>query len=187
MTRTKRKRVTQWWRRSIVCPKSGHIAVRVSFRLNSVVANTPPGSRSYFQSGSSESTMNDDTVKRVTRNGGCRLCLAPDTECVPIFATAAADKEPLSNKIFSCVNIKVNWRCHAIGVWMLFFFLVCSWPSIFLVSPRLRLGFFSSVLGISIASVEWSSGHFHFRRLFSSLIGFPVRFSSHPLNFPLIR
>lgn len=52
--------------------------------------------------------MNDDVLRKAIRSGGCRLCLAPDTECVPIFATAAADKEPLSNKILSCVNIKVS-------------------------------------------------------------------------------
>lgn len=52
--------------------------------------------------------MSDDIMNRIARNGGCRLCLAPDTECVPIFATAAADKEPLSNKILSCVSIKVS-------------------------------------------------------------------------------
>lgn len=38
----------------------------------------------------------------------CRLCLAPETECVPIFTTSAADKEPLSNKILTCVSIKVS-------------------------------------------------------------------------------
>lgn len=52
--------------------------------------------------------MSDDALRRAIRGGGCRLCLAPDSECVPIFATAAADKEPLSNKIFACVNIKVS-------------------------------------------------------------------------------
>lgn len=52
--------------------------------------------------------MTDDTLKKIARSGGCRLCLAPDSECVPIFATAAADKEPLSNKILSCVSIKVS-------------------------------------------------------------------------------
>lgn len=52
--------------------------------------------------------MNDEALKRIARSGGCRLCLAPDSECVPIFATAAADKEPLSNKILSCVSIKVS-------------------------------------------------------------------------------
>lgn len=52
--------------------------------------------------------MTDDVLKRIARSGGCRLCLAPDSECVPIFATAAADKEPLSNKILSCVSIKVS-------------------------------------------------------------------------------
>ncbi|XP_055304076.1 zinc finger protein hangover [Sitodiplosis mosellana] len=64
--------------------------------------------------------MTDDVLKRIARSGGCRLCLAPDSECVPIFATAAADKEPLSNKILSCVSIKIlpadrmsNRVCHA--------------------------------------------------------------------------
>lgn len=57
--------------------------------------------------------MSYDVLKSVNRNAGCRLCLAPDTECVPIFATAAADKEPLSNKILSCVNIKVSQRAFA--------------------------------------------------------------------------
>lgn len=38
----------------------------------------------------------------------CRLCLAPDNECVPIFTNSAADKEPLSAKIQACVSIKVN-------------------------------------------------------------------------------
>ncbi|XP_031629010.1 zinc finger protein hangover-like isoform X2 [Contarinia nasturtii] len=64
--------------------------------------------------------MTDDLLKRIARGGGCRLCLAPDTECVPIFATAAADKEPLPNKILSCVGIKIlpadrmsNRVCHA--------------------------------------------------------------------------
>lgn len=52
--------------------------------------------------------MNDDVLKKIARSGGCRLCLAPDSECVPIFATAAADKEPLSNKILSCIGIKVS-------------------------------------------------------------------------------
>lgn len=52
--------------------------------------------------------MSDDILKRIARSGGCRLCLAPDSECVPIFATAAADKEPLSNKILSCIGIKVS-------------------------------------------------------------------------------
>lgn len=48
-------------------------------------------------------------TENLIRRGGCRLCLAPDSECVPIFATAAADKEPLSSKIQACVNIKVSF------------------------------------------------------------------------------
>jgi len=39
----------------------------------------------------------------------CRLCLAPDNECVPIFTTTAADKEPLKIKIHACVNIQVSF------------------------------------------------------------------------------
>lgn len=46
--------------------------------------------------------------KALLQRGSCRLCLAPDTECVPIFSTTAADKEPLSSKILACVAIKVS-------------------------------------------------------------------------------
>lgn len=66
--------------------------------------------------------MSDDILKRIARSGGCRLCLAPDSECVPIFATAAADKEPLSNKILSCIGIKVS-RLN------LFHFVFFSWDN----------------------------------------------------------
>lgn len=53
----------------------------------------------------------DDLIllrRQIIPRAGCRLCLGPDTECVPIFATAAADKEPLASKIQNCVNIKVS-------------------------------------------------------------------------------
>lgn len=53
-------------------------------------------------------------TENIVRRGGCRLCLAPDSECVPIFATAAADKEPLSSKIQACVNIKVSCAIYSI-------------------------------------------------------------------------
>lgn len=52
--------------------------------------------------------MSEELLRRALQRGGCRLCMAPDTECVPIFATAAADKEPLSSKILACVSIKVK-------------------------------------------------------------------------------
>lgn len=52
--------------------------------------------------------MSEELLRRALQRGGCRLCMAPDTECVPIFATAAADKEPLSSKILACVSIKVQ-------------------------------------------------------------------------------
>lgn len=62
----------------------------------------------------------------------CRLCLAPETECVPIFTTSAADKEPLSNKILTCVSIKVSIfffidfffvsvHLEVYGIWVFFF------------------------------------------------------------------
>lgn len=55
------------------------------------------------------SNMTEDLLRRtLQRGGGCRLCMAPDSECVPIFATAAADKEPLSSKIMACVSVKVS-------------------------------------------------------------------------------
>ncbi|CRK91219.1 CLUMA_CG004902, isoform A [Clunio marinus] len=34
----------------------------------------------------------------------CRLCLAPEHECVNIFKTQAADKQPIQSKINSCVS-----------------------------------------------------------------------------------
>lgn len=61
----------------------------------------------------------------------CRLCLAPETECVPIFTTSAADKEPLSNKILTCVSIKVSIfidfyfvsvHLEVYGIWFFFLF-----------------------------------------------------------------
>lgn len=38
----------------------------------------------------------------------CRLCLAPESECVDIFKTQAADKLPIQTKINSCVQIQVS-------------------------------------------------------------------------------
>ncbi|KAL7028030.1 hypothetical protein ACKWTF_005702 [Chironomus riparius] len=38
----------------------------------------------------------------------CRLCLAPQNECVEIFKTQAADKQPMQSKISSCVQIQVS-------------------------------------------------------------------------------
>lgn len=38
----------------------------------------------------------------------CRLCLAPDNECVSIFKTQAADKLPIQEKIAACVQIQVS-------------------------------------------------------------------------------
>ena len=38
----------------------------------------------------------------------CRLCLAPENECVGIFKTQAADKQPIQAKINSCVQIQVS-------------------------------------------------------------------------------
>lgn len=38
----------------------------------------------------------------------CRLCLAPETECVDIFKTQAADKQPIQTKINNCVQIQVS-------------------------------------------------------------------------------
>jgi len=38
----------------------------------------------------------------------CRLCLAPQNECVEIFKTQAADKQPIQSKISSCVQIQVS-------------------------------------------------------------------------------
>lgn len=50
----------------------------------------------------------ENEVIRITRQVCCRLCLAPDSECVSIYGVVAADREPLAQKIQSCVSIKVN-------------------------------------------------------------------------------
>lgn len=52
----------------------------------------------------------EDTGSRpaIPRQSCCRLCLAPDNECVSIFGTKAADKQPISLKIQACVNIQVS-------------------------------------------------------------------------------
>ncbi|XP_061388292.1 zinc finger protein hangover [Musca vetustissima] len=54
------------------------------------------------------------------RHNCCRLCLAPDNECISILNSYAADKEPLASKIHSCVSIKISSTdtlslriCHA--------------------------------------------------------------------------
>ncbi|XP_037938241.1 zinc finger protein hangover isoform X2 [Teleopsis dalmanni] len=51
--------------------------------------------------------MSDETLSRVRQNC-CRLCLAPDTECISILNSYAADKEPLVTKIQNCVGIKIT-------------------------------------------------------------------------------
>lgn len=47
-------------------------------------------------------------MQRQARQNCCRLCLAPDSECISILNSYAADKEPLAAKILHCVNIKVG-------------------------------------------------------------------------------
>lgn len=52
----------------------------------------------------------------MTQNSGkacCRLCLAPENECVNIFKTQAADKQPIQTKINSCVQIQVSGKAAA--------------------------------------------------------------------------
>lgn len=47
----------------------------------------------------------------MTQNAGkacCRLCLAPNNECVDIFKTQAADKLTIQSKISACVQIQVS-------------------------------------------------------------------------------
>ncbi|XP_033169939.1 zinc finger protein hangover isoform X2 [Drosophila mauritiana] len=58
--------------------------------------------------------------ERSARQNCCRLCIAPQTECISIINSYAADKEPLSTKILNCVGIKVTPQdrlsqqiCHA--------------------------------------------------------------------------
>ncbi len=42
----------------------------------------------------------------------CRLCLAPENECVAIFKTQAADKQSIQSKISSCIQIQVSENVH---------------------------------------------------------------------------
>ncbi|XP_017065060.1 zinc finger protein hangover isoform X1 [Drosophila eugracilis] len=58
--------------------------------------------------------------ERSARQNCCRLCIAPQTECISIINSYAADKEPLSTKIHNCVSIKITPQdrlslqiCHA--------------------------------------------------------------------------
>ncbi|XP_016924045.3 zinc finger protein hangover isoform X4 [Drosophila suzukii] len=58
--------------------------------------------------------------ERSARQNCCRLCIAPQTECISIINSYAADKEPLSTKIHNCVGIKITPQdrlslqiCHA--------------------------------------------------------------------------
>lgn len=57
--------------------------------------------------------MSDERLQQQNqqrRHNCCRLCLAPDNECISILNSYAADKEPLASKIHSCVSIKVSWN-----------------------------------------------------------------------------
>ncbi|XP_058974904.1 zinc finger protein hangover-like [Musca domestica] len=67
--------------------------------------------------------MSDERLQQQNqqrRHNCCRLCLAPDNECISILNSYAADKEPLASKIHSCVSIKISSTdnlslriCHA--------------------------------------------------------------------------
>lgn len=45
----------------------------------------------------------------------CRLCLAPENECVEIFRTKAADKQPIQTKITACLHIQVCINSPSLG------------------------------------------------------------------------
>ncbi|EDX18090.1 GD17285 [Drosophila simulans] len=56
--------------------------------------------------------------ERSARQNCCRLCIAPQTECISIINSYAADKEPLSTKILNCVGIKIpngQWKDEAVA------------------------------------------------------------------------
>uniref|UniRef100_A0A1A9Z658 Zinc finger protein hangover n=1 Tax=Glossina pallidipes TaxID=7398 RepID=A0A1A9Z658_GLOPL len=64
--------------------------------------------------------MSDEQQQQQQRQNCCRLCLAPDNECISILNSYAADKEPLATKIYSCVSVKISPNdrlslsiCHA--------------------------------------------------------------------------
>lgn len=58
--------------------------------------------------GDDDDSTSATTMNSSSRHQCCRLCLAPVSECISIFKSYAADKEPLALKIQSCVNIKVS-------------------------------------------------------------------------------
>ncbi|XP_052850414.1 zinc finger protein hangover isoform X3 [Drosophila gunungcola] len=91
-----------------------------------MVTGTPAGMGSTTGTGmgtnSPEATAATPTPKgeRSARQNCCRLCVAPQTECISIINSYAADKEPLSTKIHNCVSIKITPQdrlslqiCHA--------------------------------------------------------------------------
>lgn len=47
---------------------------------------------------------------------GCRLCLAPENECVEILKTQAADKQSIQSKILACLQIQVSQSLYVIQV-----------------------------------------------------------------------
>lgn len=49
-----------------------------------------------------------DAMTQIAVKACCRLCLAPENECVDIFKTQASDKQPIQSKINSCVQIQVS-------------------------------------------------------------------------------
>lgn len=61
----------------------------------------------------------------------CRLCLAPQNECVEIFKTQAADKQPIQLKISSCVQIQVSYPFICV-------FCYYSWKSLVIMSLKIQ-------------------------------------------------
>lgn len=59
----------------------------------------------------------------------CRLCLAPQNECVEIFKTQAADKQPIQLKISSCVQIQVSYPFNYV-------FYYNSWKSLVILTKE---------------------------------------------------
>lgn len=79
---------------------------------------------------------NEELMRRALQRGACRLCMAPNNECVPIFATLAADKEPLAVKILSCLGLRVSssrtktktkavffFRCVCVDLFMFMYYI----------------------------------------------------------------
>ncbi|KNC32015.1 hypothetical protein FF38_10701 [Lucilia cuprina] len=86
------------------------------------------------------------------RHNCCRLCLAPDNECISILNSYAADKEPLASKIHTCVSVKVFFSTIIFER-----LLVCWLPSFdvcIIITENIAIAMFASCGGSSETTTD---------------------------------